>query len=143
MTVADMKAAVALAVEQAMRLVQSDDAVAVAEPPKRAKRTLSPEQKAKMAAGRAKAKAAKAAPAKPVKAAKAVAESASRDDGVILKAGGVEVVAYDGGVVLRAPGRRRGIPFRKGDWKLFAAFCNTLRSTNMDAIQKAVAKQIG
>lgn len=77
MTVADMKAAVALAVEQALRLVQADDApVAVAEPPKPARkgRTLSEEQKRKMAEGRKRAAAAKAAPAKPApKAAKPVA----------------------------------------------------------------------
>lgn len=80
MTVADMKAAVALAVEQAMRLIQTDDApVAVAEPPKPARkgRTLTDEQKRKMAEGRKRAAAAKAAPAAKPKAAKPAAKVAA------------------------------------------------------------------
>lgn len=74
MTVADMKAAVALAVEQAMRLIATDTAPAVP-----AAKVVSPDVKAKRLAALEKARAAKKAKAKAAPAVKAAKPAAKAD----------------------------------------------------------------
>lgn len=134
MTIADIQKIAAEAVANAMRLTTT---AAAPKPTAAKKRTLSAEQKAKMAAGRERARAAKAKPATPK------VERPAKVEAGVVRIGAVEVVPYDGGVVVRPVGRRRGVAFRKGEWKMFAAFCNTIRSADCTKIGEAVAAHIG
>jgi hypothetical protein len=79
MTASDIRSMIAAGIAEAMKFQTAAAAPAVIEPPAKGKRTLSPEQKAKMAEGRKRAAAAKAdapatvvidAPAKAAKPAK-------------------------------------------------------------------------
>lgn len=148
MHVADMKAAVSLAVEQAMKLIMAESAPAAPKPAP-AKKPVSDEVRAKRLASLEKARAAKKAKGKPAKKAeKPAAESAKKpDDGVVY--GAIELVEYtreDGtpGIVLRPKGRKRGVAFAKGDWAVFCTFANTFRKgETIDPICRAVKARIG
>lgn len=164
MTVADMKAAIALGIEQAMKLIVAEDAAPAPKPASPAK-PASDELRAKRLASlekaravkKAKAKAAPAVEAKPEKvkksrkkAAKPAAESVKRrGDEAVETFGAIEIVDYtrrDGtpGVMLRPKGRSRGVAFARGDFALFCAFANTFRKgETMDPIVRKVKARIG
>jgi hypothetical protein len=157
MTVADMKAAIALGIEQAMKLIVAEDAPAVAKPAASAKpkRKGNPEalkrwrESQKSAAATVEAKPEKAKKSRK-KAAKPAAESVKRrGDEAVDTFGAIEVVEYtreDGtpGIVLRPKGRSRGVAFARGDFALFCAFANTFRKgETMDPIVRKVKARIG
>jgi len=67
----------------------------------------------------------KAETVKPAKKARKAKAVKATSDGAV-RFGGLECLAYDGGVVLRPAGRRRGIGFR--DYAEFCAFVNACRT---------------
>ena len=165
MTVADMKAAIALGIEQAMKLIVAEDAAPAPTPASKPAKPASDELRAKRLASLEKARAVKKAKAKAApaveaksekvkksrkKAANPAAESVKRrGDEAVETFGAIEVVEYtreDGtpGIVLRPKGRSRGVAFARGDFALFCAFANTFRKgETMDPIVRKVKARIG
>jgi hypothetical protein len=94
------------------------------------------EQKAAKATGKPATRKAKAKPA--AKAAKPALKA--MEDGAV-RFGGLECLPYDGGVVLRPAGRRRGIGFRSH--AEFVAFVNACRSAEAHAAGAFVKARLG